>query len=137
MFDRIRVAACSGVLLFMGCSLSAEHRAEELRCGRYKDPRSVEICRTIAEEMEWSLMGHAAPAPGYKTTIQTSVRVYCRLGLAKNDVEALKPLVDTNPWVSSAAEDLLELLGARPASEVSVFNPEHRDYVLKGGCPAL
>jgi len=136
MFDPVKLAALGGVLLSVGCSLSAEHRAEELRCGRYTNPRSAAICRTIAEELEFELMGHGVPAPGYKTTLNTIVKVYCRLGLTKNDVEALKPLLHSNPQVNSAAEGLLGVLGAASVGPTSVLNPDHRYFVLKDGCPA-
>lgn len=136
MTNRLGVAAGCAVLLWTGCSLSGEYRAQELGCARHTNPRTVQICRAIAEELEFELMGHAILAPGYKATVQTSVRVYCKLGLTQRDVPALKPLLHTNYQVNSATEDLLGMLGAVPVSDVSVFNPQHSKYVLKDGCPA-
>lgn len=132
MADRLGLAVCCGVLLSMGCSMSGEHRAEELGCARQANPRTVQICRAIADEMEFELMGHVVPAPGYKVTSQTLVRVYCRLGLSKNDEAALKRLTGVGP----AADHLLELVGAVSVDRGTIFHPQNPSYLLKDGCPA-
>jgi hypothetical protein len=92
----------------------------------------VQICRTIAEEMEFEVMGHAAPAPGYKVTTESLVRVYCRLGLTKNDEAALKQLRAGG----TASEHLLQLVGSVWVDSNNVFSAQNPSYVLKEGCPA-
>lgn len=119
------------LLLVTGCS-SAERRAEEIGCTREKSPRSVQICWAIAKEMEFQLMGHAVPAPGYKITNQTLVRAYCQLGLTKDDVPALRQL----RGAQGASKDLLQIMGVDWVDPGNILSSENPSYVLKGGCPA-
>jgi len=131
MLSRLRILLCCGALCLSACSTSAQ-RAERIGCARHQNPRTAQICRAIAEEMEFKWMGHAVPAPGYKVTAQTLVRVYCRLGLTKSDAPALKVLTGVGP----ASDDLLILVGEKWVDRGNIFSPESPSYVLKGGCPA-
>jgi hypothetical protein len=118
------------VLLLAGCS-SAERRAEQIGCTREKNPRSVQICWAIAKEMEFELMGHAVPAPGYKITNQTLVRAYCRLGLSKADESALRQL----RGAQGASKDLLQMLGVDWVDPGNILSSANPNYILKDGCP--
>lgn len=101
-------------------------------CVSHNNPRTVQICRAIAQEMEFQVMGHAVPAPGYKVTPEGLARVYCRLGLTKNDEAALKQLRAGG----TASEHLLQLVGSLWVDENNIFSADNPSYVLKDGCPA-
>jgi hypothetical protein len=124
--------------------------------------RAKEICIDLAHEMEWTWLGHAIVAPGWRVTFVTIGRVYCKDSLSLKDIDTLKYLAGHRPFKTDDARleqgilGLLALLRSRPETKASgimdsifdvarteaytidgtsLFNPQNPDYILRDGCP--
>jgi hypothetical protein len=67
--------------------------SKNLHCERYELARSQEICRALEREMEWTWMGHAIIAPGWRVTWGSLRRVFCTLHIDSRDTLALARIV--------------------------------------------
>lgn len=91
----------------------------DLQCDQYSKPRAAVICRITEQEMEWTWLGHAIIAPGYRITLEGQLRTYCKAEITPEDTAilvelALDPRYQQNPaqvLVQDSARDLLKLLG--------------------------
>ena len=113
--------------------------SKDIGCAKASSARGKEICKALAESMEWTWMGHAIVSPGWRVSWEGLRHVYCAAKVTLADVPALKELSKATDWrLESGAEELISLVqnaaGKGPEPENSVFNPKNPEYILKGGC---
>jgi len=113
--------------------------SRDIGCAKVQLRREGEICRALSEAMEWTWLGHAIIAPGWRLTWPGLRRVYCGANIAAADIPALETLARGSDWrLESGAGNLLRLVAASAGTsdepETSIFNPQNPDYLLKDGC---
>ncbi len=90
--------------------------------------------------MQWSWLGHAIIAPGWRVSLESVRRTYCGEHIGPQDIPALEVLRHAaKDWrAESGADFLLRLLrdkdGAGDEDVASVFNPANPSFLLKNGC---
>lgn len=115
-------------------------RSRDLQCIAIPDARAQSICRRLQHEMQWSWLGHAIIAPGWRVSFESVRRTYCAEHIGQQDIAALEVLRRaTKDWrAESGAESLLRLLrnkdGAGDEDAASIFNPSNPSFLLKDGC---
>ena len=122
------------------CWPDGEMGSRDIGCARVAPGRSQEICRALAESMEWTWFGHAIVSPGWRVTWDGLAHVWCAVHITDADI----PLLDTlrhgsADWrLESGAEDLIHLLKSRNSAgaedDGSLFDPKNPSWILKGGC---
>jgi hypothetical protein len=121
--------------------------SRDIGCAAVNPGRGRQICNAISESMQWTWMGHAIIAPGYRLTWSGLRRVYCREHITPADIPALEAMqrtsleamTRTSDWrLQSSADELIHLVnssnGQGTDSENSIFNPKNPEYILKHGC---
>jgi len=116
--------------------------SRDIGCAHFAPGRAGTICGALAESMEWTWMGHAMIAPGWRVTWNALRQVYCREGISPVDLPALEYLKQGSDWrLDDGADGLIRLIGSangRAAEpENSIFNPANPQYILKRGCVGL
>lgn len=124
------------VLLFWP---SGPMASRDIGCAQVQLQRGREICQAISGAMEWTWLGHAIIAPGWRPSWQGLRRVYCTENIGMADIPALEELTRRSDWrLQDVAGNLLRLVAATAGKsdepETSVFNPQNPEYLLKGGC---
>jgi hypothetical protein len=89
--------------------------------------------------MEWTWMGHAIIAPGWRVTWSALRQVYCRERIAAADLPALEYLKQASDWrLQEGADGLIRIIrnasGQATDPENSIFNPANPQYILMGDC---
>jgi hypothetical protein len=141
----VRVAIILLVLYLLGLGLStvwpsAQMRSRDLACVTVAEPRAHTLCQAIAREMDWTWVGHATIAPGWRLTWDGLRRVFCSEAIGPDDRPALERVRRVPDWrADSGAESLLRLLnvetGTAGTETEIIFAKGSAAYVLKGGCP--
>ena len=113
--------------------------SRDIGCAKFTPKREQEICRALSAAMEWTWLGHAVIAPGWRLAWQGLRRVYCAERISAADVPALEALARGPDWrLENGAGNLLRLVAAQAGRndepETSIFNPSNPEYLLKGGC---
>ena len=113
--------------------------SRDIGCAMAQSTREREICRALSEALEWTWLGHAIIAPGWRLTWPGLRRVYCGQNIAAADIPALETLARAADWrLETGAANLLRLVAASGGKsdepETSIFNPQNPDYLLKDGC---
>jgi hypothetical protein len=115
-------------------------RWRDLNCAAVSDVRAQAICRSLEREMQWTWLGHAIIAPGWRVGIETVRRTYCAENVSLRDVTSLETLRrSTHDWRAElGAEFLIRLVrnkdGMGDEPENSIFNPKNPSFILKNGC---
>ena len=115
--------------------------SRNLRCAAIADARAQTICQRLQQEMQWTWMGHATIAPGWRVTFESVRRTYCAKKIGPQDIAALDRLRQTTKdWrAEGGAEFLLRLVrnkdGSGDEGITSIFNPANPSFILKNGCP--
>jgi hypothetical protein len=138
---RSGMAIVRDVLLFatLAAAVGANARADvldrSLGCAAYAgDARAGELCTRLERGMQWTWMGHALPAPGWRITRDTLRRVWCEARLGPSDAPALRTLSRARDGrLEGAAGSLLHLI-AQDEPENSILNAHHPQFVLRQGC---
>ena len=92
--------------------------------------------------MQWTWMGHAIIAPGWRLTAEGLAQVWCAARITDADLPALESLRHASmDWrLETAADDLMRIAKNRRGDgdepETSIFHPKNAAYVLKAGCKA-
>lgn len=114
--------------------------SRHMQCEEQTDRRARAICKSIERNVVYTCCGHAIVSPGFRSTLETVVSVWCQQRINTKDINALNSLSEAKDRrLKSTAESLLRLLtghdqyGNREA-DVSILNPSHSSYVLKDGC---
>jgi len=139
----IAVAIVAGLAALVVYGLWPERNmgSRDLQCAAVANARAQVICRRLGQEMQWTWMGHAIVAPGWRVTFASVRRTYCAEHVGPPDIPALEVLrKGARDWrAESGADFLLRLVrsvdGSGQESEVSIFNPANPSYILKDGCP--
>jgi hypothetical protein len=93
--------------------------------------------------MQWTWMGHAIVAPGFRVTWDGLARVWCATHITDADLPALEALRRaSDDWrLESSASNLILILknrdGAGGEPENSIFHPKNPSYILRNGCAKL
>jgi hypothetical protein len=135
----------TGVILFMevqSASAADSMYSRDIGCKKVTNARGKEICQAIADNMEWTWMGHAIISPGWRLTWDGLRKVYCSKHIIPADLPALQSLQKSGmagDWrLESSAGELISLVknadGKGDEPENSLFNPKNPQYILKGGC---
>ena len=118
----------------------------DIGCAKMDAGRAQKICEAIATSLEWQWFGHGTIAAGYKPSFAGIRRTYCAMKISKADVVVLEKLraydfvkKDAPDWrLESGATILLKIVsnldGLGDEPETSIYNPQNKDYILKGGC---
>jgi hypothetical protein len=109
--------------------------SKDIGCAKASSARGKEICKELAESMEWTWMGHAICSLGWRIEWDGLRHAYCKAHVTAADVPALKELhAKATDWrLESGTEELISLVKG-DAAENSIFNPKNPEYILKGGC---
>jgi hypothetical protein len=131
----VAIVLVPGALLWPRGALASR----DLGCTKVGLMRAQEICQALSGALEWTWFGHAIIAPGWRLTWQGLRRAYCSERISAADIPALETLVRAPDWrLENGAGNLPRLVsaqaGGRDEPETSIFNPNHPDYLLKGGC---
>jgi hypothetical protein len=114
--------------------------SRHMNCEKQTDKRAREICGSIEHNVEYTCCGHAIISPGFRSTLNTVVAVWCEQSIEREDITALNALsLSDDRRLKSTADSLLTLLTGRdqygnPEAAVSVLNPSHPLYLLRDGC---
>ena len=117
-------------------------RTRDLQCGAIPDARAQGICRRLEQELQWSWLGHAIIAPGWRVSFESVRRTYCGERIGPQDIAALEVLRRAaKDWrAESGADSLLRLLrnkdGNGDEDAASIFTPANPSFILKDGCAA-
>lgn len=114
--------------------------SRHLQCENQADKRARQICESIERHVEYTCCGHAIFSPGFRSTLDTVVAVWCEQRIKGTDIEALDALSKSSDMrLQRTAESLLRLLTGhdqygKPEADVSILNPSHPSYILRDGC---
>ena len=114
--------------------------SRHMQCEEQADSRARAICESIERNVVYTCCGHAIVSPGFRSTLETVVSVWCEQRVNTNDIKALNSLsISSDTRLKSTAESLLRLLTGNdqygnPEADVSILNPSHSSYILKDGC---
>jgi hypothetical protein len=114
--------------------------SRDIGCAKAAPGRGQAICRSLSESMEWTWMGHAIIAPGWRPTWNALAHVWCTAHITDADLPVLEALRHaSSDWrLESGTNDLIRIVkntsgtGDEPGN--SIFNPKNPSYILKGGC---
>ena len=115
--------------------------SRDLRCAEILNARAQTICRRLEKELQWTWMGHAIIAPGWRVSFEGVRSTYCAEKIGAGDIAALDVLRQTaKDWrAESGAEFLLRLVRNKDSAGdediASIFNPANPSFILKNGCP--
>ncbi len=142
---RTRSIIAFALLVFLGLIIyglwpERSLRSVDLHCAAVSDARAAVICHRLEQEMEWTWLGHAIIAPGWRVTFRSVKRTYCAEKVGMDDLPSLERLRRaTRDWRAELGADFLIRLvrnkdggGDEPAN--SIFNPDNPAFVLRGGC---
>src|SRR5262245_12178727 len=112
--------------------------SRDIGCAKAAPGRGQEICRAVSSSMEWTWMGHAIIAPGWRPTWRGLARVWCALRITDDDLPTLEALRHaSSDWrLESGTDSLMRMTKSKSAEEpeTSIFNPRNPSYILKDGC---
>ena len=131
----VSLVALGAVLLWPRGSVASR----DIGCAKVEPGRGLEICLALSASMEWTWLGHAIIAPGWRLTWPGLRRVYCGQNIAAADIPALETLARAADWrLETGAANMLRLVAASGGKsdepETSIFKPQSPDYPLRGGC---
>jgi hypothetical protein len=115
--------------------------SRDLQCVAIADARAQGICRRLEQELQWTWLGHAIIAPGWRVSFDSVRRTYCGEKIGPRGIAALELLrKSAKDWrAENGADFLLRLIrnkdGTGDEDIASVFNPANPGFILKDGCP--
>jgi hypothetical protein len=117
------VPAAAALVLLLAPSPSAADTLyrRNLNCDQQSTEQAARICRVMEQEIEWTWLGHAIISPGYRMTLASELKVYCKLPIRVDDTAtliamSLHPEYRANAaqvQVRNGARGLLKMLGQR------------------------
>jgi hypothetical protein len=110
--------------------------SRDMGCAQVAPERARRICESLSATAEWTWMGHAIIAPGWRVTRSSVRRTYCREKVGVDDGAVLEALAKSPDWrLQSGAESLLRLTRDQKQEDAaSIFHPGNPQYVLRDGC---
>ncbi|MEO8131983.1 MAG: hypothetical protein ABJF23_11225 [Bryobacteraceae bacterium] len=113
--------------------------SRDIGCSQVSGARGRQICQALSDSMEWTWMGHAIIAPGFRVTWDALRRVYCHAKVNAADIPLLEAMKQGSDWrLQDGADLLIRLIRSREGTAVepesSIFNPANPQYPLKNGC---